>query len=126
MTLDRLVVARSAAHGLLLGAPAAVVNGILADQDPKPKAAMNATLLALLVAFGISGLVAGREAPVSPAAHGALAGLLTFALVQLIGVLARLDRGDDVAIGQALVLGLVATAVGAGASGLGARRRAEP
>ena len=35
---------------------------LLADQDPKPKAALNATLLALLVAFWLSGFVAGREA----------------------------------------------------------------
>ena len=77
-----------------------------------------------MVAFAISGFVAGREAPGSPAVHGALAAVATFVLVQSIGILGRLDRGDDVAIGQALALGIVASVIGTGTAGLGARRRA--
>ncbi len=125
-SIDRLVVGRGAAFGLLLGAPAAVANVLLADQDPKPKAALNATLLALLVAFWVSGFVAGREATDRRAVHGALAGAAAFTLVEVIGVLGRLDRGADVSTTQIVVLAVVAVAVATGGAGLGARRPTTP
>ena len=102
-SIDRLVVGRGAAFGLLLGAPAAVANVLLADQDPKPKAALNATLLALLVAFWLSGFVAGREATDRRAVHGA-----------------------HVSTTQIVVLAVVAVAVATGGAGLGARRPTTP
>ncbi|NLD76495.1 MAG: hypothetical protein GX643_07485 [Acidimicrobiales bacterium] len=128
MNIDRLVVGQGAAYGLLLAAPAAIVNVVLAGQDPKPKAALNATLLALLIAFGISGFMAGKIATGRPAAHGALAGLVAFALVQVIGVLGRLDREAGISIPQIVVLGSVAAGIAAATSGLGAKRhlREEP
>jgi putative membrane protein (TIGR04086 family) len=125
-SIDRIVVGRGAAFGLLLGAPAAVVNVLLADQDPKPKTALNATLLALLVAFWISGYVAGREAADRRPLHGVLAGLTTFALVEAIGLLGRLDRGDDINPAQVAVLGAVAVALATSGAGVGARRPANP
>lgn len=126
MSIDRLVVGQGAAYGLLLGVPAALVNVVLASQEPEPKGALNGTLLALLVAFAISGYMAGKAAPDATAVHGALAGLVTFALVQVIGVLGRLDRGDGVSIGQIIVLGAVAAAIATGTSGVGARRAIDP
>ncbi len=99
---------------------------LLADQDPKPKAALNATLLALLVAFWLSGFVAGREATDRRAVHGALAGAAAFTLVEVIGVLGRLDRGADVSTTQIVVLAVVAVAVATGGAGLGARRPTTP
>ena len=88
-SIDRLVVGRSAAFGLLLGAPAAVANVLLAD-------------------------------------HGALAGAAAFTLVEVIGVLGRLDRGADVSTTQIVVLAVVAVAVATGGAGLGARRPTTP
>jgi hypothetical protein len=123
--LDRLVVGQGAAYGLLLGVPAALVNGFLASQDPKPKAALNATLLALLVAFAIAGYMAGKLSASDPAAHGALAGLVVFAIVQVIGILGRLDRGSGIPVVQIVVLALVAAGVAASAAGPGSRRRRE-
>lgn len=123
MSVDRLVVGQGAAYGLLLGVPAALANVVLASQDPKPKGALNGTLLALLVAFGISGFMAGRIAEREPVLHAALAGLVVFALVQVIGVLGRLDRGAGVPVGQIVLLGLVAAGAAASTAGLGARRR---
>lgn len=119
-----LVVARGAAHGLLVGVPAALINVFLADQDPQPKAALNATLMGLLVGFWVAGFVAGREAPSSPARHGALAGLVVFALVEVIGILGRLDRGRPISPGAIAVLGLVAVALAVNGAGVGARRAA--
>lgn len=122
VTVQRLVVGRAAAHGQLLAIPAAIANVVLADQDPKPKAALNGTFLALVVAFAVSGYVAGREAPEAPAVHGALAGLVTFAFAQVIGVLGRLDRGDAVPVGQVIALAVLAALVAMAASAGGAAR----
>lgn len=122
MNVDRLVVGQGAAYGLLLAVPAALANVVLAGQDPKPKAALNGTLLALLVAFGLSGYMAGKIATDRPAAHGALAGLIAFCLVQVIGVLGRLDRDAGIPIAQILILGSLAAGIAAAASGLGAKR----
>ncbi len=126
MSIDRLVVGQGAAYGMLLGTPAALANVVLADQDPKPKGALNGTLLALLVAFAISGYMAGKLADTEPVPHGALAGLVAFAIVQMIGVLGRLDRGAGLPVAQIVVLGLVAAGIAAGAATVGARRRPEP
>lgn len=125
-SIDRIVVGRGAAFGLLLGAPAAVVNVLLAGQDPKPKAALNATLVALLVAFWISGYVAAREAVDRRPLHGILAGLGAFALVEVIGILGRLDRGASVSVGSIVVLGLLAVACATGGAGVGSRRPSRP
>ena len=122
-TIDRLVVGQGAAYGLLLAVPAALANVVLAGQDPKPKGPLNATLLALLVAFGISGFMAGKLAAARPAVHGALAGLAAFALVQVIGVLGRLDRGAGVSVVQIVVLAVVASGIAAVTSNIGAGRR---
>jgi hypothetical protein len=125
VNIDRLVVGQGAAYGLLLGVPAALANVVLAGQDPKPKGALNGTLLALLVAFGISGYMAGKIARHDPVAHGALGGLLAFALVQVIGVLGRLDREAPVSIVQMVVLGAVAAGFAAVTATAGAKRRTE-
>lgn len=123
-SIDRIVVGRGAAFGLLLGAPAAVANGLLAGQDPKPTSALNATLVALLVAFWISGFVGGREAVGRRTLHGVFAGGVTFALVEVIGVLGRLDRGTGVSPASMVVLGLSAIALATAGAGAGARRPA--
>lgn len=125
MNVDRLVVGQGAAYGLLLGVPAALVNVVLASQDPKPKAALNGTLVALLVAFAISGYMAGRIATTQPVLHAALAGLVAFALIQIIGILGRLDRSAGISVPQIVVLALVAAGIAAATGSAGSRRRPE-
>ncbi|MCB0971291.1 MAG: hypothetical protein KDA97_07210, partial [Acidimicrobiales bacterium] len=90
----------------------------------KPKAALNLTFLVLLAGFALAGFLAGREAPGQAAKHGALAAAATFALAQVIGILGRLDRGDGLALGQIIIVGLLAACVGTLGAQAGARRRA--
>ena len=123
-TLSGLVIARGAAAGLLVATPAALANVVLADQDPKPKGALNATFLVLLVGFAVAGALAGREASSQPAKHGAAAAAATFAVVQVIGISGRLDRGEGISLNQIIIVGLLAACVGTLGSRLGARRRA--
>jgi putative membrane protein (TIGR04086 family) len=122
--LDRLVVARGAASALVVAAPAALANVVLAAQDPKPRGALNATLLVILLGFLVGGFVAGAEARREPARHGAAAGALAFVWVQAIGVLGRLDRGEGINLAQIVIIGLLAACAGTAGAQLGARRRA--
>jgi putative membrane protein (TIGR04086 family) len=122
--LDQLVVARGAASALVVAAPAALANVLLASQDPKPKGALNLTLLVMLVGFVVGGFVAGLEARRDAARHGAAAGFAAFVLVQVVGVLGRLDRGDPINLAQIVIVGLLAACAGTVGAQLGARRRA--
>ena len=122
--IEPLVVARGAATALVLAAPAALANVVLASQDPKPEALLNLTLLVLLLGFFFGGILAGREARSDAALHGALAAVLAFVLVQTIGVLGRLDRGDSIKVGGIIFLGFLAACVGTLGALFGTRRKA--
>lgn len=123
MIIEPLVVARGAATALVLAAPAALANVVLANQDPKPEAMLNLTLLVLLVGFFSGGVLSGREARVNAAQHGAVAALAAFVLVQTIGILGRLDRGDSIKIGGIIFLGFLSACVGTLGALMGARRK---
>lgn len=121
--IEPLVVARGAATALVLAAPAALANVVLASQDPKPEALLNLTLLVLLVGFFFGGALSGREARDNATRHGALAALVAFVLVQTIGVLGRLDRGESIKLGGIIFLGFLAACVGTLGALMGARRK---
>jgi hypothetical protein len=121
--LDRLSLGRAVAYGQLLAMPAALANVALADQEPPPRGALNLTLLVLLAGFVVSGIAAGRNARRDAARSGALAALITFVPVQLIGILGRLDRGDGLSIASIVVVGLLAACAGTIGAQVGARRR---
>src|SRR5690606_40487074 len=74
-------------------------------------------------ALPICGFMAGKLASDQPSAHGALAGVVVFALVQVIGVLGRMDRDATVSIPQILVLGLLAACVASLAAQIGRASR---
>ena len=119
-----LIVARSAAYGLLLALPATLVNGWLATQEPKPQAAQLFTVVLVLVGFGLAGFAAGTNAPKRTQQMGALAGFSCFIPVELVAVLGRLDRGDAVNLGGIIVVGFLAAIFGLIGSKPGAARRA--
>lgn len=119
--MDALTVARGAAAGVLLGVPVALANVALSGRDPAPRALLNLTLLGLLVAFGLAGLVAARLARADRARHAAAAGVVAFVPVQLLGVLGRIDRDAPVSAGQIVFLGLLAAVAGTLGGLLGAR-----
>lgn len=122
MSIEPLVVARGAALALLLAVPAALANVMLAAQDPQPGWALNLTLLIMLIGFVAGGFGAGYEASSDAARHGAFAAVAAFVLVQVIGTLGRLDRGDEISLGSVIFLCLLAACAGT-LGGLGASRR---
>jgi putative membrane protein (TIGR04086 family) len=125
--LSGLVVLRGAAVGLLIAMPAAFANSVLADQTPKPRAAINLSSLAVFVGFALAGWLAGREAPSQQAKHGALAALAAFVPVEVIAVLGRLDRDAGISLFAIVFVGLLAACLGTmGAAAGGRKRKGDP
>jgi hypothetical protein len=121
---DRAVVIRGAAGGLLIAMSAALANVVLADQHPKPHAALNLTFLGLLLGFALSGFVAGYEATHDIARHGAFAALVAFIPVEVVGILGRLDRSERIAPLGIVIVAFVAAVAGMAGSSFGAAVRA--
>lgn len=118
-----LVVARGAATASIISMPAAFANVVFASQEPKAQAGVNLSFLVVLIGFAVGGWLAGREAPSQSAKHGALAGVIAFIPVEVVGLLGRLDRGDPIGLPQIIVLGLLAACAGTAGARLGAARR---
>lgn len=123
MRLDRLVVARGAAVGLLLAVPATVANGILAGQKDRSAALSLLTLVVVVAGFFVAGFSAGRERPHDGRRHGTAAAVVALVPVEVVAVLGRLDRGAGLSLFSIVITAFVA--VGAGSTGgtLGAARQ---
>ena len=120
---SRLVIARSAATGLLIAMPAAFLNVVLANQTPKPKAGINLSFLAVSLGFALAGWMAGREAPDRIAKHGALAAVAAFVPVEVVVILGRPDRGVGAVIFGIVFIGLLAACIGTFGATIGGRKR---
>lgn len=118
-----LVIARGAATGLIIAAPAAFMNVVLANQTPKPQAGINISFLVVFVGFVLAGWMAGREAPAQAAKHGALAAVGAFVLVEAIVILGRPDRGAGAVIFGFVFIGLLAACLGTIGASIGSRKR---
>ncbi len=70
--------------------------------------------LVTLTGFTISGFGAGRIRRDTPMMHGALAGIATYVIVQIFGVISRLVRGADINIATYPVLAILAGTCGVG------------
>lgn len=110
---NRLAVLRGGAFSLLLATPAALANTWLSEREPKPAGALNVTLLVMAIGFTIGGFVASREAISDRIRCGAIAGLIGFVPVEIIGILNRIGRGDRLSVGSILFLAVVAAGTGA-------------
>ncbi|HWJ62551.1 MAG TPA: hypothetical protein VNS19_11330 [Acidimicrobiales bacterium] len=118
-----MVVARSAATGLLLAMPAAFLHVVLANQTPRPQAGINLSFLAVFIGFGLAGWMAGREAPGQLAKHGALAAGAAFVAVEIVVILGRPDRGAAAVVFGIVFIGLLAACIGTIGATIGGRKR---
>ena len=125
MTLDRLVVVRGAAGGLILAMPAALANVVLADQDERSQGLLALTAGVVVLGFVLAGLVAGIDAPHDGERHGQAAAALTFVLVEAVLLLGRLDRGAGISVPAIVIIALFALIGGTLGARLGAARRAK-
>ena len=124
MTLDRLVVARGAAGGLILAVPAAMANVVFADQEPKSQILVNLSFVAVLVGFVLAGFVAGLDAPDQVVGHGIAAAAAAFVPIEVISILGRQDRGDPISVPAIVIVAGFAVLGGRSGARAAAARRA--
>lgn len=122
MNLDRLVVARGAAAGLLLAAPATLANGVLAAQEDRSAALSLLTLVLVVLGFAVAGFSAGHERPATARPHGLAAALVALIPVEILAVLGRLDRGAGISVLSIVLTGFFAAGAGSTGALLGAKR----
>ncbi len=123
MNLDRLVVARGAAAGLLLVIPATVANGVLARQDDRSAGLSLLTILVVAIGFLVAGFSAGHERPDDARRHALASAVVALVPAEVVAVLGRLDRGAAISLFAIVITAFLA--VGAGFTGgrLGAARK---
>ncbi len=126
MDLDVRLAARAALNGLVFVVPAAVVGAVLADDDGDLAAGPAIAIAAVqILGFTFSGWVVRRLVPGSSTATCALAGLGCAVLVQAIGIVTSLVRGEALNPLTWVATALVAAVAGC-AGGLLARVERAP
>jgi hypothetical protein len=113
MDLDWRAVAVGAATGLVIAVPGAVLGGVT---DIVAFAAL------VFAGFVIAGVVAASKGPGTPFTHGIVAGVVVWAVIQGIGTLLVVAKGDDLHPLAYVFNGLLAAGLGL-LGGLIAERR---
>lgn len=112
---------KAALNGLVFVAPAAVAGELLSDSEGDLRGgALVAVVGVQLLGFCFAGWVVRRLAPLSAMATCTLAGVLCWAILQTVGIVTSLVRGEDLAPLTWIATGLLAS-VAATAGGLLAR-----
>lgn len=121
MNIDKKVVLRGAAFALILATPGAFINTYLQGQTTKEEGALFLSYLLIVIGFGVGGSVAGSEAKSQAAKHGALAGLVAFVPIQIIGLI---SPNGTIRVFSIVFLGFLAAAVGTIGAMISTRRQA--
>ncbi len=112
---------RGGLNGLVFVAPAALVGQLLADDDGDLSGGAALGIVAVqLLGFAFAGWVVRRFEPRSPVATCATAGLVCWAILQAVGIVTSVLRGQDLSPLTWAATALLA-AVTAAAGGLLAR-----
>ena len=120
-TLDLSLALRGGLNGLVFVAPAAVVGQVAADDDGRVAGGLALVIVAVqLLGFCFAGWVVRRVEPRSPIATCAAAGVTCWAILQALGILTSVIRGQALSPLTWIATGLLA-AVTAAAGGLLAR-----
>ncbi len=114
-------VRRGAIICLVIAAPAAVVQRLLADDDGGTDQSnwVFVALLAIVVAYLVGGAVAGRRSPSAPFINGATATLSAFLVVQVIAGIVRIVQGDGLSLVGIVFNALLAATIGVVGAGFG-------
>ena len=118
-SIDMAAVARGAAVGAAITLPAAIVQN-LAPSESSLRGLMFAVIL---LALGWCGWVAAKAAGRRTIIHGALAALGAFVIVQVIGVVLRVARGDALHPVAIVFTAFLSTSCGMIGAELGSRRQ---
>lgn len=126
MAVDRPLAGKAALNGLVFVAPAAVVGMLLADDEGEVAGGPAVAVAAVqILGFCFAGWVVRRLVPTASVATCAVAGLACALIVQAVGVVTSLARGDDLDPLTWIATALVAALAGC-AGGLLARTERVP
>jgi putative membrane protein (TIGR04086 family) len=111
--LEGRSIAVGAGLTIALAVPPTLVAVLASDDDSLAGTSWVPLLfLWIVIAFFAGGVVAARAQPHAPLAHGALAALFAYVLVQGVGVLRHVLSGDDVSWLSIPFNALLATSTG--------------
>ena len=111
--LERRSILLGAGVTILLAVPPAVLGVLLSEDDSMEGSPWVPVLFGWIVAsFLVGGFLAAKGQPHAPLAHGALAALLAFGLVQGFGVVRHLVVGEDVKWASIAFAALLASSTG--------------
>jgi hypothetical protein len=117
--LDLAAVARGAVAGGLIVLPA----GVAQTLTSKESSLRGLLLVVILVGLAGVGAVAGKAAADQPLKHGAAAALLAFVVVQGVGSLLRVARGESIHPVTIVFMAMLSACCGLIGAELGRRRR---
>jgi hypothetical protein len=106
--LDWRAVGVGALVAAAITVPAALVQQALDRGSTLTYVLFAAIVVGLVVAGGVAGRLAGERCP----QHGALAAVVSYLAIQLVGAVVRLVRGDSINVVSYLVVALLAASCG--------------
>lgn len=108
---------------LLIAAPAAIIVNILADGGGTDQSNwVYLAFIAIIAAYILGGAQAGRRALEAPFVNGATATFTAFLVVQVVGGIVRVARGDSISPVALIFNALLAASIGAVGAWFGAQR----
>lgn len=107
--IDWKTVASSAVAGLMVVVPATLIVQFLPDDIHDSVRFLFFGVI--IIGFVIAGFGAGRQERSTPMMHGAIAAGAVYAVIQLVGIVLRLARGESInPVGYVFLLLLASTA----------------
>ena len=121
--LDLPAIRAGALVCLVIATPAAIIISVLADDGGTDQSNwVYIASIAVITAYILGGAKAGRHALDAPFVNGAAATFLAFVVVQVIGGIVRVVRGEDISTVALVFNALLAASIGAVGAWFGARR----
>ena len=121
--LDHSAIRAGALVCLVIATPAAIIVSVLADDGSTDQSNwVYVSFIAIIGAYILGGARAGRSALDAPFLNGATATFIAFAVVQVIGGIVRVVRGDSLSPVALVFNALLASSIGAVGAWFGARR----
>lgn len=94
-SLDRAAILAGALAAVALDLPLTIIGQLLVGADGEPALLVFVFLTAVLLGFAFAGYVAATRALDNPSSNGAVSALVAFAIIQVIALLSRSLRGED-------------------------------
>jgi putative membrane protein (TIGR04086 family) len=113
MQLDWRAIGLGAVVAIATTLPLAILGQLLSDYDDTGASGVVFLFFFLVLAgLVVGGYVAGTRRPAAPLTHGILAALIAYLLVQALGLVLNVARGDDVSPVAIVVNAGLAAAMG--------------